>query len=124
MRSVRWSSFALVKTLPRRFLRRNLAHRLAKPCVPRVRSEPRVPDQQEMKWTQFLWRFHEPQGGILFHHLPHAIGQCEWRNDGLRRWGRKRTSAILSISDSFYMDRAAIRISSRNQVCAGSALSR
>jgi hypothetical protein len=85
MRSVRWSSFALVKTLPRRFRRRNLAHRLAKPCVPRVRSEPRVPDQQKMKWTQFLWRFHEPQGGILFHHLPHAIGQCEWRNDGLRR---------------------------------------
>src|SRR6266404_1086175 len=30
-----------------------------------------------MKWTQLLWRFHEPQGGIPFHHLPHAIGQCE-----------------------------------------------
>jgi len=50
---------------------------LAKPCVPRVRSEPRVPDHQDVKWTQFLWRFHEPQGGIPFHHLPHAIGQCE-----------------------------------------------
>jgi hypothetical protein len=45
--------------------------------MPRVRSEPRVPDHQEMKWTQLLWRFHEPQGGIPFHHLPHAIGQCE-----------------------------------------------
>jgi len=54
-----------------------LAHRLAKPCVPRVRSEPRMPDHQEMKWTQLLWRFHEPQGGIPFHHLPHAIGQGE-----------------------------------------------
>src|SRR5580704_3146055 len=30
-----------------------------------------------MKWTQLLWRFYEPQGGIPFHHLPHAIGQCE-----------------------------------------------
>src|SRR4030088_1980334 len=40
-----------LKTLPRGFRRRNLAHRLAKPCVPRVRSEPRMPDHQEMKWT-------------------------------------------------------------------------
>ena len=24
-----------------------------------------------------MWRFYEPQGGIPFHHLPHAIGQCE-----------------------------------------------
>src|SRR6266478_7797580 len=30
-----------------------------------------------MKWSQFLWRFHKPQGGIPFDHLPHAIGQCE-----------------------------------------------
>src|SRR5882724_1086485 len=66
-----------LKTLPRCFLRRDLAHRLAKPYVPRVRSEPRVPDHQEMKWMQLLWRFHEPQGGIPFHRLPHAIGQCE-----------------------------------------------
>src|ERR1700722_16817835 len=66
-----------LKTLPRCFLRRNLAHRLAKPCVPCVCSEPRVPDHQEMKWTQLLRRFHEPQGGIAFHHLPHAIGQCK-----------------------------------------------
>ena len=54
-----------------------MTHRLAKPCVPRVRSEPRVPDHQEMKWTQLVWRFHEPQGGIPFHHLPHAFRQCE-----------------------------------------------
>src|ERR1700746_2837668 len=66
-----------LKTLPRCFLRRNLAHRLAKPCVPRVRSEPRVPDHQEMKGTQLLWRFHEPQAGIPLHHMSHAIGQCE-----------------------------------------------
>jgi hypothetical protein len=32
-----------------------------------------VPDHQEMKWAQLLGRFHEPQGGIPFHHLPHAI---------------------------------------------------
>ena len=62
-----------LKTLPRCFLRRNFAHRLAKPRVPCVRSEPRVPDHQEMKWTQLLRRFHQPQGGIPFHHLPHAI---------------------------------------------------
>jgi len=30
-----------------------------------------------MKWTQLLWRFHEPQGGIPVQHLPHAVGQCE-----------------------------------------------
>src|SRR5437879_10256924 len=30
-----------------------------------------------MKCTQLLWRFHDPQGGIPLHHLPHAIGQCE-----------------------------------------------
>src|SRR5271170_5132567 len=30
-----------------------------------------------MKWTQLGRRFHEPQGGIVFHHLPHASGQCE-----------------------------------------------
>jgi hypothetical protein len=66
-----------LKTLPRCFLRRNFAHRFAEPCVPCVRSEPRVPDHQEMKWTQLMWRFHDPQGGIPFDHLPHAIGQCE-----------------------------------------------
>src|SRR4029077_7079333 len=66
-----------LKRLPRCFLRRNLAHSLAKPGVPCVRSEPRVPDHQEMKWTQLVGRFHQPQGGIPFHHLPHAIGQCE-----------------------------------------------
>jgi hypothetical protein len=26
-----------------------------------------------MKWTQLVWRLHKPQGGIPFHHLPHAI---------------------------------------------------
>ena len=59
------------------FRRENLAHRLAKPGVPRVRGEPRVPDHQKMKWTQLLRRFHEAQGGIPLHHLPHAIGQSE-----------------------------------------------
>ena len=33
-------------------------------------SESRVPDHQEMKWTQLLWRFHEPQGGISLRRLP------------------------------------------------------
>ena len=28
-----------------------MAHRFAKPCVPRVCSEPWVPYHQEMKWT-------------------------------------------------------------------------
>jgi hypothetical protein len=37
-----------LKRLPRCFLRRNLAHGLAKPYVPRVRSEPQMPDHQEM----------------------------------------------------------------------------
>ena len=54
-----------------------MTHGLAKPDVASVRTQPRVPDHQEMKWTQLRWRFHEPQGGIVFHHLPHAIGQCE-----------------------------------------------
>src|ERR1700756_1639156 len=65
------------RMLLRWLLRRTLAHRLAKPCVPCVRSEPRVPNHQEMKRTQLARRFHEPQGGIPFHHVPHAIGQCE-----------------------------------------------
>jgi hypothetical protein len=59
------------------FLGRNLAQSFAKPDVTGVRTQPRVPDHQEMKWTQLGWRFHEPQGGIVFHHLPHASGQCE-----------------------------------------------
>jgi hypothetical protein len=54
-----------LNTVLRCFLRRHLAHRLTQPCVPRVWSEPRVQDHQEMKWTELLWRFHEPQGGIL-----------------------------------------------------------
>ena len=66
-----------LKTLPRCFLRRKLAHRLAKPDVTRVSTQPWVPDHQEMKWMQLLWRFHKSQGAIPFHHLPHAIGQCE-----------------------------------------------
>ena len=69
-----------------------MAHRLAKPCVPRVCSEPRVPDHQEMKWTQLVWRFHEPQGGIPFHHLPHAIRQCE--NEFRARKATKRRTKI------------------------------
>jgi hypothetical protein len=36
-----------------------------------------LPDHQEVKWAQLVWRIHEPQGGTPFHHLPHAIGQCE-----------------------------------------------
>src|ERR1700678_4156003 len=56
---------------------KNLSHSLAKPAVTSVRTQPGVPDHQEMKWTQLGWRFHKPQGGIAFHHLAHAIGQCE-----------------------------------------------
>jgi hypothetical protein len=43
-----------------------------------------------------VWRFHEPQGAIPFHHLPHDIGQCE---DEFR--ARKATSAYPPISSDF-----------------------
>ena len=54
-----------------------------------------MPDHQEMKWTQLLWRFHEPQGGIPFHHFPHAIGQCE---DEFR--ARKTTKGCAKIGQT------------------------
>src|SRR6202030_286230 len=94
--------------LPRCFLRRNLAHRLAKPSVPCVRSEPRVPDHQEMKWTQLVWRLREPQGGIPFHHLPHAIGQCE---DEFR--ARKATKGRAKIR---HADRGAALYTQRSKL--------
>ena len=40
-----------------------------------------------------MWRLHEPQSAIPFHHLPHDIGQCE---DEFR--ARKATSAYPPIS--------------------------
>ena len=85
-----------------------MAHRLAKPCVPRVRSEPRVPDHQEMKWTQLVWRFHEPQGGIPLHHLPHAIGECE---DEFR--ARKATKGRAKIG---HADRGAALYTQRSKL--------
>src|SRR5712672_4175166 len=48
-----------------------------------------------MKWTQLLWRFHEPQGGIPFHHLPHTIGQCE-----VEFFARKATKGRAKIGHS------------------------
>jgi hypothetical protein len=50
-----------LKRLPRCFPRRYLPYRLAKPCMSCVRSEPRMPDHLEMKWTQLLWHFHKQQ---------------------------------------------------------------
>jgi NAD(P)-dependent dehydrogenase (short-subunit alcohol dehydrogenase family) len=41
-----------------------------------------------MKWTQLLWRLHEPHGGIPFCHLPHAIGQCEDDFCARKAWRR------------------------------------
>ena len=97
-----------LKTLPKCFLRRNFTHRFAEPRVPCVRGEPRMPDHQEMKWTQLLWRFHEPQGGIPFHHLPHAIGQCE---DEFR--ARKATKGRAKIG---HADRGAALCTQRSKL--------
>src|SRR5712672_4703188 len=61
-----------------------------------------------MKWTQLLWRFHEPQGGIPLHHLPHAIGQCE---DEFR--ARKATKGRAKIG---HADRGAALCTQRGKL--------
>ncbi len=53
-------------------------------------------DHQEMKWIQLLWRFHDPQGGIPFHHLPHAIGKCE---DKFRAWKAAKGGTKIGHTD-------------------------
>ena len=64
----------------------SLARSFAKPRVAWVCSKPGMPDHQEVKRAQFRRRFHEPQGGIPFHHLPHAVSQREHRS--LPRWAQ------------------------------------
>jgi hypothetical protein len=54
-----------------------------------------MPDHLEMKWMQLFWRFHQPQGGIPFHHFPHAMGDIHelvphalsWKNRMVLREG-------------------------------------
>ena len=41
------------------------------------RSEPREPDHQEVKRSQFTRRFHEGQPGISLHCLRHTAGGCK-----------------------------------------------
>ncbi len=55
-----------LKTLSRCFLRRNLAHGLAKPHMTRIGVESRMPGHEEMKRVQFLRCLHEPQPAIVF----------------------------------------------------------
>jgi hypothetical protein len=100
--------------LPRCLPRRNLAHRLAKPCLPRVLSEPRMPDHQEMKWTHLVWRFHEPRGGISFHHLPHAIARCE---DEFRAI-RSRTDNCRSRHEQHALSKTWLKIPSKSPASA------
>ena len=54
-----------------------MAHSLAKPSMPRVGSESRVPDHQEMKWAQFGGRLNQAQIRIPFDRVNHAAGDRE-----------------------------------------------
>src|SRR5262245_26476670 len=76
----------------------------AKPCVPRVRSEPRVPDATRA-------RSHPLQAGIPFHHSAHAIGlKGEFRTRPGRRCTLHsikpiRNTSRSRASDSLLTDR-------------------